>query len=149
MRATVPGQKGTGAFMRLTSDVDARLISVQSPIAGVAQIHRMTMKDGVMQMRPVEGGVPLPKGQAVELAPGGLHLMLMDLNRPAVAGTSVPVMLTVQGKNLFGDRFHCSQPSAIITVEVPVRALGADSGGMMMMHDDHAAHMEHDGATEH
>jgi copper(I)-binding protein len=138
VRATVPGQKGTGAFMRLTSGVDARLVGVQSPIAGVAQIHRMVMKDGVMKMLPVEGGVPLPKGQTVALAPGGLHLMLMDLNRPVTAGTSVPVMLTVEG-GLFGNGFHCPKPGAIITIQAPVRALGANAGGMM--HGDHMDHM--------
>ncbi|MDR0457960.1 MAG: copper chaperone PCu(A)C [Burkholderiaceae bacterium] len=121
VRATVPGQRGTGAFMRLTASQSCRLMAVQTPIAGVAQVHRMTMKDGVMHMRALESALPLPAGQTVTLAPGGLHLMLMDLKQPVAAGAPVPITLTVQNQQT-GARGQ-------ITLDAPVRALDADSAG--------------------
>jgi copper(I)-binding protein len=129
VRATVPGQSGTGAFMQLTASQACQLVAVQSPVAGVSQIHRMSMEDGVMRMREVEGGVlPLPAGQAVTLAPGGLHLMLMDLKQPVATGASVPITLTVQNPQT-GARGQ-------ITLDAPARPLGADTGGMP--HGHHA-----------
>lgn len=95
IRATVPGQTATGMFVRLTSDESVRLIAVSSPIAGLGEIHEMKMEGDVMQMRPVDS-VDLPAGQMVELKPGGLHIMLLDLKEPAQEGQSVPVTLVVE-----------------------------------------------------
>ena len=120
VRATVPGQSGTGAFMRLTAKQTCQLVAVQSPSAGVAQIHRMAMDGGVMRMRAVAGGLPLPAGQTVELTPSGVHLMLMDLKQPVTAGAAVPITLTVQAAQT-GARGQ-------LTIDAPVRALGADTG---------------------
>lgn len=92
-RATVKGQMATGAFMTLTADAGATLVGVASPVAGVAQVHEMKMEGGVMKMAEVKGGLNLPAGQAVELKPGGYHVMLMDLKEPLMKGTSVPVTL--------------------------------------------------------
>jgi copper(I)-binding protein len=122
VRATAAGQHGTGAFMRLTAQQTCQLVAVQSPVAGVSQIHRMTMEEGVMKMREVEGGLPLPAGQTVELVPGGFHLMLMDLKQPVAAGASVPITLTVQNTQ--------TSTRGQIALDVPARALGADAGGM-------------------
>jgi copper(I)-binding protein len=121
--ATVPGQNGTGAFMQLTAKQACQLVAVQSPIAGVAQIHRMAMDGGVMRMREVEGGLPLPAGQTVALTSNGsLHLMLMDLKQPVTAGASVPITLTVQNPQT-GARGQ-------VNIDAPARALGADAGAM-------------------
>jgi copper(I)-binding protein len=92
-RATVPGQKASGAFMKLTSPTDATLISVASPVAGVVQVHEMKMDGDVMKMRPLDGGLSLPAGKTVELKPGGYHIMLMDLKVPLVKDTTIPLTL--------------------------------------------------------
>ena len=100
-RATVEGQKATGAFMTLKASSAARLLGASSPVAGVVQIHEMAMEGGVMRMRALPSGLDLPAGKAVELKPGGYHVMLMDLKQPLKAHSKVPLMLQVadaQGK---------------------------------------------------
>jgi copper(I)-binding protein len=91
-RATVPGQKGTGAFMSLTAAQATRLVGVASPVAGVAELHEMKMVGDVMKMSAI-AGLDLPAGQAVLLKPGSYHLMLMDLKRPLAKDSTVPVTL--------------------------------------------------------
>lgn len=93
VRATVPGQSGTGGFMKLTAHGQSlSLQGFSSPVAGTAELHEMAMDGDVMRMRPV-ASLPLPQGQTVELKPGGHHLMLMGLTAPLKAGTQVPVRL--------------------------------------------------------
>jgi len=95
-RATVQGQKATGAFMKITAKDNAKLVSVSSPIAGVAEIHEMKMDKDVMRMAALPNGLDLPAGKAVELKPGGYHVMLMDLKAPLAKDSTVPVTLTFQ-----------------------------------------------------
>ena len=98
VRATVPQQKATGAFMQLQSVQDAKLLSAQSPVAGVVEVHEMSMDGGVMKMRAIPS-LALPAGKAVELKPGGYHVMLMDLKGQVKDGDTVPVTLVVEGKD--------------------------------------------------
>lgn len=93
IRASVQGQSATGAFMTLTSREDTRLVGVVSPAAGVAEVHEMKVDNGIMKMRAVEGGLALPAGKAVELKPGGYHVMLMDLKAALPKGSTVPMTL--------------------------------------------------------
>lgn len=95
-RATVQGQKATGAFMKITAKDNAKLVAVSSPVAGVAEIHEMKMDKDVMRMNALPNGLDLPAGKAVELKPGGYHVMLMDLKAPLAKDTTVPVTLTFQ-----------------------------------------------------
>ena len=95
IRGTVGGQKATGAFMSLTSRTPARLVAAASPAAGTAEIHSMKMDGGVMRMFAVDG-VELPANQTVKLAPGGYHVMLLDLKRTLKAGERVPLRLTFE-----------------------------------------------------
>ena len=92
-RATVQGQKATGAFMTLTAPQATRLVAVSTPVAGVAEIHEMKMDAGVMKMRAMTA-LELPAKQAVELKPGSYHLMLMDLKAPLAKDGSVALTLT-------------------------------------------------------
>jgi copper(I)-binding protein len=92
-RATVQGQKATGAFMTLTAQTPGRLVSVSSPVAGVAEVHEMKMEGDVMKMRALANGLELPAGKPVELKPGGYHVMLMDLKLPLQKDTTIPVTL--------------------------------------------------------
>ncbi|MFM8756644.1 MAG: copper chaperone PCu(A)C [Limnohabitans sp.] len=98
VRATVAQQKATGAFMQLQSAQDAKLVAAQSPVAGVVEVHEMAMDGGVMKMRAVPS-LALPAGKAVELKPGGYHIMLMDLKAQVKDGDTVPVTLVVEGQD--------------------------------------------------
>ncbi|NRR28697.1 copper chaperone PCu(A)C [Oxalobacteraceae bacterium] len=113
VRATVAAAKSTGAFMQLQSERDVRLVSVRSPVAGVAEIHQMSMQGDMMKMQAVDG-LDLPAGKPVNLASGGYHLMLMDLKRQLKEGETIPLTLQVQGKN---------KKTETISVDVPVRAI--------------------------
>lgn len=94
-RATVQGQKATGAFMKLTAKENLKLVGVSSPVAGVTEIHEMKMDKDVMKMSAI-ASLDLPAGQAVELKPGGYHVMLMDLKQSLAKDAFVPVTLQLQ-----------------------------------------------------
>lgn len=94
-RATAPGQEVGSAGMVITSKKDAKLIAVSTPASETAEIHTMTMEDGVMKMRQLEY-LALPANQPVTLGPGGDHLMFMGLKKPLKAGKTVPLTLTIQ-----------------------------------------------------
>ena len=98
VRATVAQQKATGAFMQLTAKADSKLVEVKSPVAGVVEIHEMAMDNNVMKMRQIPG-LALPAGKAVELKPGGYHVMLLDLKAQVKEGDVVPVTLVFEGKD--------------------------------------------------
>lgn len=115
VRATVAQQKATGAFMQLQSAQDAKLISAQSPVAGVVEVHEMRMDGGIMKMRAVPS-LALPAGQAVDLKPGGYHVMLMDLKGQVKEGDTVPVTLVVEGQD--GQR-------QTVEIKVPARKAAA------------------------
>lgn len=72
---------------------DDRLLGVASPAARTVALHGSEEADGVVRMTPVEGGLPLPADGSVELAPGGLHVMLMGLEGPLAPGDAVPLTL--------------------------------------------------------
>jgi len=96
VRATVQGQKATGAFMTVTSKENSKLIAVSSPIASIVEIHEMKMDKDVMKMSALPNGLDLPAGKAVDLKPGGFHIMLMDLKLPLNKDVAVPLTLTFQ-----------------------------------------------------
>jgi copper(I)-binding protein len=91
-RSTVPGQQGTGAFMRLNASKPMQLVGVATPVAGTAEVHEMKMEGSIMRMRPVPQ-LDLPAGQTTELKPGGYHIMLLDLKQPLANGSVVPLTL--------------------------------------------------------
>jgi copper(I)-binding protein len=95
VRAPAAGQKVAGAYMELTSKQRSFLVSVASPAAGAAELHITTLDGGIMKMRPVSK-LELPGGKPVKLAPGGVHVMLLDLKQPLKPGDVVPLTLTVQ-----------------------------------------------------
>ena len=125
-RATVPGQKATGAFMKLTAKDGAKLVSASSPVAGVAEVHEMKMDGDVMQMRAVAGGLDLPAGKAVELKPGGYHVMLMDLKAPLQKDSTIP--LTLVFKDAKG-----VQSKLEVKIPVAMTAPGAKADAMPAM----------------
>jgi copper(I)-binding protein len=113
VRSTVPQQTSSGAFMQLASPTPARLVEVRSPVAGVVEIHEMTMEGDVMRMRAVSG-VDLPAGQKTELGPGGHHVMLMSLKQQLKAGDTVPLTLVFEGQD---------KKRQVVELRAPVRPL--------------------------
>jgi copper(I)-binding protein len=97
VRGTVPQQMATGMFAQITSAKGGRLVAVSSPVAGVAEVHAMAMEGSVMKMHALADGLELPAGKAVELKPGGYHIMLMDLKQTLKVGDAVPVTLVIEG----------------------------------------------------
>ena len=97
-RATPPSAPTGGGYLTIenTGAEADRLIGITSPTAARAEIHEMTTKDGTMIMRPAPGGIEIPAGGTVALAPGGFHIMFMDLKEPFVEGGKVPVTLTFE-----------------------------------------------------
>ena len=92
-RATAPGQQVAGGFLKIENKGGAdQLISASSPAAGEVQLHEMAMDGNVMKMRQVKD-IPVPANGSVELKPGGLHLMFMNIKAPLAAGETVPVKL--------------------------------------------------------
>lgn len=127
VRGTVASQKATGAFMRLTPVANARLVAVQSPVAGVAEIHEMAMENDVMKMRQIPG-LDLAAGRTMELKPGGFHVMLMDLKQPLKGGEQVPITLVFEddAKKRFTQE-----------IKAPVTALGGGNAPMPMKPGEH------------
>lgn len=127
VRATVPQQKATGAFMQLQSPTDSRLVGVRSPLSAHAEVHEMAQDGGVMKMRPVPA-LDLPAGKTVELKPGGYHVMFFDLQRQVKAGETVPITLEFEGRD--GKR-------STQDVQVPVRPLAAQAAPAAAGHAGH------------
>ncbi len=97
-RATVPAQSVSGAFFEITSSHSARLIKAETDVAETVELHRMSMKDGVMRMRQLKD-LALTAGTKTALAPGGDHLMLINLKKQLKAGETFILQLTVQDAN--------------------------------------------------
>ena len=130
-RTSVPGQKATGAFMKLTAKDGAKLVAIATPAAGVAEVHEMKMDGDVMKMRAVPGGLDLPAGKTVELKPGGYHVMLMDLKAALPKDSTVPLTLTFKDAKGVESKLE-------LTVPVATMAPGAKAGDMPAMnHGNH------------
>jgi copper(I)-binding protein len=123
-RATASGQPSAGAFLVITNNgTEAdRLVSASSPLAKTAELHSMTVDNGVMKMRALPDGLDLPPGKTVELMPGSLHIMLVGPTTALAEGQRVPLSLTFQ-------------KAGTIDVELAVEKAGAKSPAPAMSHD--------------
>lgn len=115
VRATVAAQKATGAFMTLTSVQPVKLVGVSSPAAGTVEVHEMKMENDMMRMRQLPA-LDLPAGQLVKLAPGGYHLMLLDLKQPLKDGDKIPLTLEFE---------DAKKVRSKVVVDAPVKPLNA------------------------
>ncbi|MBV9457945.1 MAG: copper chaperone PCu(A)C [Bradyrhizobium sp.] len=129
-RATPGGAKTGGGFVTIENKGTARdkLIGASADGAGKIEVHEMVMNEGVMKMRPVEGGLAIDPGKTVKLAPGGLHLMMMDLKKPLKQGDKMPVTLEFE-------------KAGKVAVTLDVQGVGAQGpaagGGIDMKKMDH------------
>ncbi|HUI14396.1 MAG TPA: copper chaperone PCu(A)C [Xanthobacteraceae bacterium] len=136
-RATPNGAKTGAVYMTIDnkSGTADKLTGASSDVADKLQIHEMKVENGVMQMREISGGLPIPAHGSVMLKPGSYHVMLIGLNKPLTAGESFPLKLTFA-------------KAGTISVTVPVQTMGAtqDKGNMGGMGNSNSSggmgHME-------
>jgi periplasmic copper chaperone A len=124
-RATPAGAMSGVVYMTLDNKTNAadRLIRASSNVAAQVQIHEMSMVNGVMQMRQLVDGLPVPAGESVVLKPGGYHVMLIGLKKQLAAGETLPLTLTFE-------------KAGNISVTVPIKAMGSAMGSMQDSHGD-------------
>jgi hypothetical protein len=94
-RATPGGAKVAGGYLTIQNKGSAadRLIGGAADVADKVQVHEMATANGVMTMRPLDKGLSIEPGKTVKLAPGGYHLMLLDIKSPLKQGDKIPVTL--------------------------------------------------------
>ena len=123
-RATPNGAKiGTGYFTIENKGTTAdKLVGVSGEVSDKIEVHEMSMNNGVMKMRPVDGGLTIEPGKTIKLAPNGYHLMIMDLKGPLKQGGKVPVTLEFE-------------KAGKVAITLDVQGIGAQgpSGGDGMM----------------
>ena len=133
-RATPGGAKTGGGYLAIENKGSApdKLVSATADVAGKVEVHEMAMNNGVMTMRPLESGLVIDPGKTVKLAPGGYHLMMMDLKNPLKQGDKVPVTLQFE-------------KAGKVAVTLDVQGVGAQgpggsagSDGMKMQKMDHS-----------
>jgi copper(I)-binding protein len=128
-RATPRGATVAAGYVKLTNTGSSpdRLVGGTSSASGRFEIHEMATVDGVMKMRPLKNGVEIKPGETVELKPGSIHIMMLDLKQPLQQGQRVKGTLTFE-------------KAGTVDVEYAVEGMGgapggkASSGGMENMH---------------
>ncbi|PPD16004.1 MAG: hypothetical protein CTY25_04260 [Methylobacterium sp.] len=133
-RATPGGAKVAGGFMKITNNGQEadRLVGGTLVSAGIVEIHEMAMQGNVMTMRALAQGLEIRPGQTVELKPGGLHMMFLELKSPLKEGEKVKGTLVFQRAG---------------TIEVEFKVEGRGASGA----HDHGAHDHggHSGGHKH
>ena len=141
VRTSVPGQRATGAFMKITAKDGAKLVAVSTPAAGVAEVHEMKMEGDIMKMRAVTGGLDLPAGKTVELKPGGYHVMLMDLKTALPKDSTIPLTLTFKDAKGVESKVELKVPVAMVAPGASAAKAGdmpaMDHSKMPMDHSMH------------
>ena len=137
-RATPKGASSGAGYLTVTNSGTApdRLSCTGTDVAAQCQIHTMSMENGVMKMRPVEGGLEIKPGETVTLKPGSYHMMFVKLKHPLQTGNAVEATLQFE-------------KAGAVKIEMPVVAIGAAApgvstgGGTMMMQDGSKMHSGH------
>jgi periplasmic copper chaperone A len=122
-RATPAGAKiGAGYLVIANKGATAdRLVGGSTAAAGKVEIHEMSMKGNVMTMRRLSGGLTIDPGKSVTFAPGGYHLMFVDLKSPLKQGSKFTATLEFE-------------KAGKVDVTFDVQAVGAK--GPMSEHSD-------------
>ncbi|MBR0715768.1 copper chaperone PCu(A)C [Bradyrhizobium liaoningense] len=133
-RATPGGAKIGGAYLTIENKgtTPDTLVGGSADIAGKVEVHEMAVTNGVMKMRQLDKGLAIDPGKTVKFAPGGYHLMLVDLKSPLKQGDKVPMMLQFE-------------KAGKVQVSLDVQGVGAqapggtaDKGGQMKKMPDHS-----------
>jgi len=117
-RQTPAGAKVAGGYLTIENKGAAadRLVGGSGGVAGRLEIHEMAMEGGIMKMRPLDKGLAIEPGKTVKLAPGGYHIMLMDLKSPLKQGDKVPLTLQFE-------------KAGKVNVSLDVQGVGAQAPG--------------------
>jgi hypothetical protein len=121
-----PVMAGNGAvYMMLLNEggADDALLSAETDVAEVVELHETKMEGDVMKMSPV-AKVEIPAGGSAALKPGGLHVMLINLQQELVPGEKIKLTLNFE-------------KSAPLTIEAEIREMGGDMDNMDMSEGDH------------
>ncbi|MDQ0348230.1 copper chaperone PCu(A)C [Ancylobacter vacuolatus] len=126
-RMTPAGAKVGGGYLTIENEGKEadRLVSATAEVAGHVEIHEMAVKDGVMTMRMLPDGLEIPANGEAKLAPGGFHLMLMDLKQPLKEGESFKGTLTFA-------------KAGKIDVSFKIEGMGGPKGSDASGHDGHS-----------
>ena len=121
-RATPKGATIGAGYLKITNNgtTPDRLLGGSSEAANSFELHVMSMENGVMKMRPVEGGIEIKPGETVEFKPESYHVMFVGLREPLVQGHRVKATLDFE-------------KAGKVAVEFVVESIGARQGN-----DDHA-----------
>ena len=121
-RATPKGATIGAGYLKITNNgtTPDRLLGGSSEAAKSFELHVMSMENGVMKMRPVEGGIEIKPGETVEFKPESYHVMFVGLKEPLVQGHRVKATLDFA-------------KAGKVAVEFVVESIGARQGN-----DDHA-----------
>jgi copper(I)-binding protein len=121
-RATPKSATIGAGYLKITNNGTApdRLIGGSSEAAKSFELHVMSMENGVMKMRPVEGGIEIKPGETVEFKPESYHVMFVGLKEPLVQGHRVKATLEFA-------------KAGKVAVEFVIESIGARQGN-----DDHA-----------
>ena len=117
-RATPKGASSGAAYLTVTNKGGApdRMSCVSSDVSSRCEIHTMTMDNGVMKMRPVEGGLEIKPGETVTLKPSSFHVMLTGLKEPLEQGKTAEATLQFE-------------KAGTVKVDFPIMAIGAAAPG--------------------
>lgn len=129
-RATPGGSKVAAGYLTITNTGKAadKLIGGSAAVAGTFELHDMTMTDGVMRMRRIDGGIEIKPGATVALRPGGMHVMFMDLKQQLAQGEKVKGTLVFEKAGTIEITFDVA----------PIGAAGpGGAGGEMKGHKHH------------
>jgi len=135
-RATPGGARVAGGYLTIENKGSStdKLIDGSTPVAGKLEVHEMSVRDGVMKMQPVAGGLVIEPGKTVKLAPGGYHLMLTDIKQPFKEGDKIPVTLQFE-------------KAGKLDISLDVQGIGASTppgnGSMMMKGAPDHSHGDH------
>jgi len=127
VRASAPGQPHGAGYLEIDNDAKTpdRLLAISSDAAERVELHTVQTENGVARMRHLPEGIEVPANGDVKLAPGGYHVMFMNLKQPFVAGAKVPATMKFE-------------KAGEVAVTFEVKPIGYQSG------DDHShMHMKH------
>lgn len=97
--ATPPGATTGAAYMQIVNKgkKPVNIVKLSTPVADKVELHFMTMKKGIMRMRPIKLPMRVKGSTTLELNHDSFHLMLIGLKKPLAEEEMVPLTLTLEG----------------------------------------------------
>lgn len=137
VRMAPPNAPATGAFMVLKNagGKDAKVIKADNSASRITELHTHLNEGGVMKMRQVPA-IEIKAGGETKLAPGGLHVMMIDMKAPLKEGDTVAITLTFDD----GSSKKVEAPVKKMMTSMPTPAGSMGSGMDHKMPMDHKMH---------